>query len=125
MRLVSVTQTATVKALYRTDSLCCCPSLQDDQAVLVTLYIIARLITHLHSKRLLWRHSLNCPLNDTLSHQNMAVSRLSPVKNNALRPLHQSREPWALSTNHPLPMLHPTLIIFHATQEERVTQKHN
>lgn len=55
----------------------------------------------------------------------MAVSRLNPVKNNALHPLHQSREPRALSTIHPLPILHPTLIIFHATQEERVTQKHN
>lgn len=63
MHLVSVTQTATVKALYRTDSLGCRPGLQDDQAVLVTLYIIARRITHLRQKRLLWRHSLNCSLN--------------------------------------------------------------
>lgn len=55
----------------------------------------------------------------------MAVSHLNLEKNNVLHPLHQSREPWALSTIHPLPMLHPTLIIFHATQEERVTQKHN
>lgn len=47
------------------------------------------------------------------------------VRNNVLHHLHHLREPWALSSIHPLPVLRPTLIIFRATQEERVAQKHN